>query len=175
MEKFKASSPSVKVNGETVLSFVNAVPASKDNKLEVLKRYGIVDPQPGVWYSQQAWLDAFKQIDSSLGPVNMKLIGKAIPKNAKFPPMDSLKDAFDLLNKAYHLNHKGGEIGWYKLVSYDEKAKQLVLECNTPYPEAFDEGIALSLFTKFKPAGASHVPRVKIEKKKNMVYYMLNW
>ncbi|AHB41572.1 hypothetical protein P148_SR1C00001G0782 [candidate division SR1 bacterium RAAC1_SR1_1] len=174
MTKFKASSKDVQVNGETILAFVNAVASSKNSKLEVLKKKGISDPAPGKWYSQQAWLDAFEAINQSLGPVNMKMIGKAIPKNAKFPPIKNLKEAYELLDQAYHSNHRGGEIGYYKLISYDANAKMLQMECNTPYPESFDEGIILGLFDMFKPTGA-FMARVKQTPKTTGILYTMNW
>ncbi|MDD3262919.1 MAG: hypothetical protein PHR61_03650 [Candidatus Absconditabacteria bacterium] len=125
MKKFEASSASIKVNGETILSFVKAVPASEDSRRDILKKHGINDPKPGQWYIQQDWLNAFKEISEKVGIVTLKLIGKAIPKNAKFPPqIKETKEAFEMLDKAYKMNHKGGFIVEYKFLSFDPQKKR---------------------------------------------------
>jgi hypothetical protein len=176
MKKFEASSASVKVNGETILSFVKAVPASEDSRREILKKHGINDPKPGQWYSQQAWLNAFKEISEKIGPVTLRLIGKAIPKNAKFPPqIKETKEAFEMLDKAYKMNYKGGFIVEYKFLSFDPQKKEIKMEINTPYPEDFDAGIMLGLFEKFKPADVIRQPNVRMEKKVNGIVYTLTW
>jgi len=176
MKKFEASSDLVRVNGETILSFVKAVPASEDSRKEILKKYGINDPQPGQWYSQQAWLNAFKEISEKVGVITLKLIGKAIPKNAKFPPqIKETKEAFEMLDKAYKMNHKGGFIGEYKFLSFDAKKREIKMEINTPYPEDFDAGIMLGLFEKFKPKDAFKQPNVRMEKRSTGIVYTLTW
>ena len=42
MEKFKASSNEVMVNGETVLSFINAVPDKAEDRLKILSKFNIL-------------------------------------------------------------------------------------------------------------------------------------
>jgi len=176
MKKFEASSDAVKVNGETILSFVKAVPASEDSRKEILKKYGIDNPQPGQWYSQQAWLNAFREISEKIGVTSLKLIGKAIPKNANFPPeIRETKHAFELLDKAYKMNHKGGFIGQYKFLSFDAKKREIKMEINTPYPEEFDAGIMFGLFEKFKPAGVIRQPNIRMYKQSTGIVYTLMW
>lgn len=176
MKKFEASSALVKVNGETILSFVKAVPSSEVSRREILKKYGIDNPEPGKWYSQQAWLNAFKEITERVGVINLRLIGKTIPKSAKFPPeIKETKQAFEMLDKAYKMNHRGGEIGEYKLISFDSKKRELKMDVNTPYPEDFDAGIILGLFDKFKPTDIIRQPNVRMEKKENGIIYTLSW
>lgn len=177
MKKFEASGPSVQVNGETILSFIKAVPASENSRREILKKYGIDNPQPGNWYNQQAWLNAFREISEKIGVTTLKLIGKAIPKNAKFPPeIRETKQAFELLDKAYKMNHKGGFIGEYKFLSFDPQKKEIKMEINTPYPEEFDAGIMLGLFEKFKPKDVFGQPSIRMEKRSaGGIIYTLSW
>lgn len=150
MAQFKAISDKVEVNGETVLSVVNGVGAFKRQALEILTKSGINNPQPGQWYSQQAWLDAFREISEKIGPKSLFSIGKAIPANAKFPPdIDNIQKALASIDIAYHMNHKGGEIGHYQVVKTE--SNKAVMVCNNPYPCDFDMGIIEAMAEKFKP------------------------
>jgi hypothetical protein len=51
------------------------------------------NPEPDKWYSQEAWLNAFKEIAETVGTNTLFMIGKSIPEHAKFPPQ------IDLLRK----------------------------------------------------------------------------
>ena len=86
MTQFTAFAKGVEVNGETVLSIVDGMGAFKTRAYKILNDSLIFDPQPGLWYRQQHWLDAFKRIADTVGPNTLFSIGKKIPENAQFPP-----------------------------------------------------------------------------------------
>ena len=152
MVLFKAYDPKVEVNGETVLSVIAGVGAFKAQGIKILKDNGINNPKPGKWYSQQAWLDSFKTISEKLGNGTLKMIGKSIPKNAKWPAqIDSVKKALTSIDVAYHMNHRKGEIGHYKYESTSPKSGRMI--CNNPYPDAFDLGIIESVGEIFAKKG----------------------
>lgn len=160
MAQFKAFAKGVEVNGETVLSVVDGMGAFKTKGLEILTANGIKDPQPGHWYSQQAWLDAFKTISEKLGTATLLAIGKTIPANAKWPPqVDNIEKALASIDVAYHMNHRGGEIGHYQYTSTGPKSGKMV--CKTPYPSEFDQGIIHAAARKFAPPGI--FPVVKLD------------
>ncbi|MBT8225353.1 MAG: hypothetical protein HKP61_23195 [Dactylosporangium sp.] len=139
-----------------MLSIVAGMGAFTSRALKVLAASGIQDPQAGQWYSQQAWLDAFQKLGEQLGPNTLIMIGKTIPENAKFPPnINSIETALASIDKAYHMNHRGGEIGSYKVVSSQPKSARMV--CENPYPCDFDRGIVLGTATKYKPATSGAV------------------
>jgi hypothetical protein len=151
--QFVAFSPRVEVNGETVLSIVSGLGVFKSRALEILSSSGIPDPQPGQWFSQQSWLDAFKRIAEKLGSSTLFQIGKAIPANAQWPPsIDSIEKALASIDVAYHMNHRGGEIGHYTFTSTGEESGKMV--CNNPYPCDFDRGIIAAVAEKFKLQGS---------------------
>lgn len=153
MAQYVPFAPNVEVNGETILSFVNAMPAYSSVMLQILEAHGIKNPQAGEWYSQVAWLDAFKEIGEKYGANTLFAIGKVIPSNAQFPPdIDDLEKALACIDIAYHMNHRGGEIGYYKLVSYFEEHRFAVMECQNPYPSNFDKGIITTMARRFKPS-----------------------
>lgn len=151
MAEYKAFQEGVEVNGQSILSIVKALSTGQEIRLEILKKYGI-DPKPDKWYSQQAWLDAFKEISTVLGDHTVFLIGTSLPDNAKFPPhINNIETALNSIDKAYHMNHQGGEIGHYKLIEFDEINKSAIMTCNNPYPSEFDRGIITAMVRKFRP------------------------
>jgi len=153
MAQFKAYSPSVQVNGQTVLSVMKGMGAFGPTAAAILARHGINSPDPQGWYSQQAWLDAFQEIAKSIGPRTLNQIGMSIPSSAKFPPgIDTVDKALAAVDVAYHMNHRGGDIGQYAFRKTGERKG--VMECRNPYPCDFDRGIVEAMARRFAPAGA---------------------
>jgi hypothetical protein len=153
MAMFKAMTPGAEVNGQTVLSVVDGMGGFKSLALTILKNNGIVDPQPNQWYSQQAWLDAFRTIADQVGPNTLFQIGKKIPENAAFPPeINSIESGLAAIDVAYHMNNRGGEIGHYAYTGNGSRSGKM--ECNNPFPCDFDRGIITAMATRFAPAGS---------------------
>ena len=48
------------------------------------------------------------------------------------------------------MNHRGGEIGYYDLMTFDCKARLAKMICTTPYPSEFDRGILTATLNPFK-------------------------
>jgi hypothetical protein len=156
MAEFVAVSPNVEVNGETVYAIVDGMGAFQSIAWQILAENGIVDPQPGAWYPQQRWLGAFKKISEALGPSTLFNIGLKIPKNAIFPSeIVTIEDALRAIDVAYHMNHRGGEIGDYRYQENGLKSAKMI--CRNPYPCAFDRGIITAVAKRFKPHNAPMV------------------
>ena len=156
MAEFVALARNVEVNGQTVLSVVDGMGAFRNLAVEILKRHGIADPKPDTWYGQQSWLDAFKEIFERVGKSTLVQIGQKIPENAKFPPeIDSIEKALASVDVAYHLNHRGGEIGHYSFSKLGRSAAKMV--CANPYPCEFDQGLVKSVAKRFLPPGKTAV------------------
>ncbi len=165
MAQFVAFDSRVEVNGDTVLSFINSMDEGQERRWGMLAHHGI-EPEPGQWYPQQAWLDAFRDIAETLGDMSLFVIGKAIVDNAEFPPMENLQEALNAIDVAYHMNHRlHGEImynpetgektpgiGHYHLESFDRDNKRAIMVCDNPYPGRFDEGIIAQVARRFKPS-----------------------
>jgi hypothetical protein len=153
MAQFKAFAAKVEVNGGTVHAVVDGMGAFKTKALAILKENGIADLRAESWYSQQAWLNAFKAIAESIGPKTLYAIGQKIPENAKFPPgLDTIEKALSSLDAAYRANHRGGDIGSYRAQATGPKSATLV--CRNPYPCEFDHGLIHAVAQRFKPAGS---------------------
>jgi hypothetical protein len=160
MAQFKAFAPNVEVNGETILSVMDGMGVTKELAYRFLDEQGIKDPKPGQWYSQQAWLNAFRMIAEKIGPATLLAIGKTIPENAKWPPnVNTIEKALASIDVAYHLNHRGGEIGQYRFQATGPKSGKVI--CHNPYPSEFDRGIIVAVARKFAPKGT--FPTVKLD------------
>jgi len=159
---FKAEDRQMMVNGQTILSTVNAFKLAKQAAVKILADHGLSDVKEREWYPQQAWLDAFKEIAEKMGDVTLLQIGKKIPESAKFPPeINDTHKALAAIDVAYHMNHgKNGVplfdprtgtmkegIGHYKYERSSEKEARVV--CDNPYPDAFDRGIIQTMAEKF--------------------------
>lgn len=152
MAQFIPFDVNVEVNGQTASAIIEAVTLGKEHRIAVLAKHGIVNPRADVWYLQKKWLMAFEEIASTIGQSTLFNIGKAIPETAKFPPeIDTLEKALHAIDMAYKMNHRGGEIGYYKVLSFDSKQRQAIMECKNPYPSEFDRGIIMAMLRKFRP------------------------
>lgn len=152
MAQFKAIVPGVEVCGAAVLSVVEGMDLARTMALRILKAHGITDPTKESWHSQQAWLDAFKEIAENVGPATLRRIGTMIPETALWPPtVRTVADALASIDVAYHMNHRGGEIGHYAFRKTGVKSGEMV--CGNPYPCEFDFGIVEATARKFAPPG----------------------
>ncbi len=140
MAEFKAFSPHVEVKGEVVLSFVAVMGAFRRLADEILAKNGIVDPRPGKWYSQQAWLNSFKAITEEIGPKTLFVLARQIPLAAPIPPeLDTLEKALFNLDRSYRETHRGGDVGHYIFYKTGERCGRV--ETRNPYPCDFDRGL----------------------------------
>jgi len=148
MAQFIAFDPNVEVNGTTILSVTAGM---GEVAYPVLVANGLRNVARDEWYPQQAWLNVFKEIarvDGNL--LDLVSIGMAIPQNAIFPQeIDSIESALRSIDVAYHMNHRGGEIGHYHVQVVSDK--QIDMVCENPYPCDFDYGIIYSMSRRFCP------------------------
>ncbi|BDU73016.1 hypothetical protein [Mesoterricola silvestris] len=160
MKTFEAASQEVEVNGETVLSVVAGLSFGADRARRVLASHGIEDPQPGAWFPQQRWLDAFREIAGTLGPNTLYAIGLRIPDRALFPEGPaSMEEALAAIDTAYRMNHRGGPIGSYRFQALGPRCGRVV--CDNPYPSDFDRGLIMAVAERHKPRGST--PEVTLE------------
>ncbi len=184
MAQFIPFDENVEVNGQTILSVVNGVSPTFRNKIKkVLTKNGIIAPTPSNWYLQKNWLLAFKEIYDTIGSNTLFSIGKSILDNADFPDeIDNLEKALLSIDVAYKMNHRGGKIGYYNLVYFDETDRTAQIECKNPYPCFFDKGIIIAIVRRFKPED-SIIHKVnlakdkpsRLEKGEDTSWYNISW
>ena len=145
---FQASSPEVEVDGSTVLAVSSGILVGPVAR-ELLESCGLVNIQPGGWFSQQAWLDVYRKINDYLGPDTLYSLGRRIPYSAEFPDeqMIDVATALASIDVAYHNAHRNGEIGCYKYVEVG--LDHYEIHCDNPYANEFDLGIITSLVERF--------------------------
>ena len=108
MTQFESFSEHIEVSGETVFSFVKGMEYFEQKSIEILANNGIFNPTTGEWYSQQAWLNAFKYVSDEIGPHTLYCLGAKVPYSAKFPAdIYTLEQALSSIDAAYHMNHTG--------------------------------------------------------------------
>lgn len=158
MTQFKAINPKVEVSGAAVLSVVQGMETFRKAALDILAKHGIADPKKEGWYLQQSWLDAFQEISEKIGPATLRRIGSKIPETANWPPeIKTIEDALASIDVAYHMNHRGGEIGHYRFEITGKRSSQFL--CDNPYPCDFDCGIIRATVKRF--GGKDAMPVVK--------------
>lgn len=180
MAIYKAFSPDVEVNGGTIASLIESLDSLSSFVQAILVRHGIVDPADGMWFNQQSWLSALQEIEEKLGEGAIYAIGKSVPKSALFPPtVNDLESAIKNIDKAFHLNHRNGEIGHYLIEEFNDF--DAVMCCTNSYPCDFDRGIITTIAREFNP---SQTLTVKVEqddskesRKKGgeRSYYRITW
>lgn len=149
MAQFIAFDPKVEVNGQTVAAVIAGFSPFHSLALDILCKHGIPEPQPGAWYSQQQWLDAFRDI-AERAETSFFRIGSRILDHADCPTeIDSVTEAMAAIDVAYHMNHRGGEIGSYYFTQTTPKSGCVV--CRNPYPCDFDRGIIHAMLLRFAP------------------------
>jgi hypothetical protein len=176
MAQFEAFDPEVEVNGETVLSVIDGMGTYKSIGEKILQENGIVNPQPGEWYSQQAWLNAFRTIAEKVGDSTLYEIGKKIPENAQFPPeVDSTEKGLGVIDVAYHMNHRNGRIGNYRFEKTGPRSGRM--KCDNPYPTEFDRGIIEAMGSRFGDVLDIELDPSNISRSAggNMDVYIIQW
>ncbi len=149
MAQFIAFDPNVEVSGAVILSFIAAL---EDDARALLREYGITHVTPTSWHHQQTWLDAFRAIsEGDLGRLfDLVKVGTQIPRHAHWPPdIQTAEEALQSINEAYHMNHRGGEIGYYKAVPLEGGGVKMV--CENPYPCDFDYGLLYGVAKLYLP------------------------
>jgi len=159
MAQFIPFDDKVEVLGTVVLNIIKSIDKIFElQMLDILKMYNITKVNKDDWYPLKNLLQSLKFINDEIGPNTLLAIGKGIPKHAVFPPdLHTLEDALNSIDVAYHMNHRGGEIGYYKLLEFDENGRNALMECYNPYPHHFDRGLIMCISRKFVSDGLSIV------------------
>lgn len=161
MSQLKSFDQKAQVLGEVIMAFLDGFPPTmKDAGLRILERHEIQSPQPGKLYPLQSLLNAMKEVATLFGANLSFQIDEEIATNVKLPPdIKTLDQCLGAIDVAYHMNHRAGEIGYYKYVfrGPDGIMTRAEMECNNPYPFSFDRGVIEGFAKRFKPSGSVEV------------------
>ncbi len=155
MSQFRAFAPKALVKGEAVLYVATVFEATDSRGKDTLAQCGIVNPQAGKWYSQQAWLNALYRIGQTVGAQPLIKIGAQMSETYPWPPdvttIDQALASIDLVYQAHH----HGEVGHYQFEKTGIRSGVMI--CQTPYSEEFDRGLIGAVNKRFKPEDAKAV------------------
>jgi hypothetical protein len=168
--QYRAFEPGIETLGAAVMAMVGGFGPLRSIVERMLCRKGLVDcdVQPGLdvnaWYSQQAALDALREVDERFGTEILFNIGAEIPNNAVFPAsVVDIDSAIRSIDIAYHLNHRRAGRVMYDPASgtmdegighygYEKLGPGHILStCMTPYPCELDLGIVATMARRFEP------------------------
>jgi hypothetical protein len=178
MAQFQAFDPHAEVIGITIKAVIETMGLFERMAKGIYARYGIVEVKDDGWYSQQAYLDVFCEIYEKVGSKTMKMIGRTIPTKVLWPPdITTIEQGLASIDIAYHMNHRGGEIGYYRYEKTGDRSARMVFY--NPYPCPFDEGLIEGVATKFALSGARvkvvHTPQTCRLKGDATCVYQVSW
>lgn len=150
------------INGDTIRGVLAAfhIPQQAGKILEL---HGLpAQPQPGVWYSMQAWLNVLSTLETSYGEQTVYAAGLQIVHHSLWPAtVKTLAEALQTLEEVRQANMRGNYMGYYRLEEHGPRAVRVV--CSNPSPNAFDHGLLTGLARKFRPPGVVQVRVTKEE------------
>jgi hypothetical protein len=155
MAQYVTFDPKAEVSGRAALLWIGALGDAITPIMAA--RHQIAHFDSDQWLSMQANLDVFKEISSpdystvfDNTVFRFVQIGMRVPDFFDFPAeIKSIPSALLSLNGAYHRNHRGGEVGFYRAVIRGES--QIDMVCYNPYPCDFDYGIIYGMVQRFHP------------------------
>ncbi|RKD93400.1 4-vinyl reductase [Halopiger aswanensis] len=128
--------------GDSISSFVGKEVSNK------LAKYGLEDIDPEEWYPLEIPLAMLYDMRDEYGGVRMRNMGQNVPEHVKFPPeLSEVDDALHAIDRAYHQNHRGGDLGSYEF--HQEGPNEGRMVCENPYPCEFDKGLIKGVARKF--------------------------
>lgn len=165
MSEFIPFDQNAEVYGAALFALVKAFPVGEERRKQILTENNVLLKEDG-WYPQAKFLSSLKQLQEEVGVEMLEKTGMLIPQHAIFPPqIKSLMDALASIDAAYQMNHRNGEIGYYKLTDFNDAKKVAVMECKNPYPSFFDLGLIKGMVKKFLPKTSFHYD-VKLDESK---------
>jgi hypothetical protein len=144
--------PQTEIIGQTVLSFVDNVQA--DEIQPYLVKYGLEHIQPELWYPAKKQLDMMNDMAREVNlSSNLVAIGMAIVEKMLLPPeMETAPLANILLgwDGLYHMQHRGGEIGYVKTERISDT--HYTTTHRHIYPDDMTYGLAYGMARRWLPS-----------------------
>lgn len=161
MSELISFSPAAQIRGEEVAAFIAGFPQEVQSiGVRALENHGLSAPKAGDFYPLQKFLDAMKEISDKFSAQMLFRIGEQIARHAAPPPgIDNLPQALSAVDAAYHIHHRGGEIGGYqfKHIGTQDGLEKASMICADLNPCAFDLRVIEGFAKRFKPAGSSDI------------------
>jgi hypothetical protein len=139
--EFVCPDPKARVRAANVRATIDAFKLMPELGRKIIAQHGLKLEDLGAdrFIPVQRWLDALKDVQSTVGPDKVRSVGRNLIDHADFPP--SLNDPEGILltlDEIHGRNHRG-DVGHYG--SSRTADGTIVLRCETPYPPAFEWGL----------------------------------
>jgi len=122
-----------------------------------LKKYQLLNIDPDHWYPMSSYLDMLNDMGQSYNlSSRLVAIGMEIFKNIKMPPElehATLPEILETWNDLYHMQHRGGDIGYVKVEQLGETHYKTIHK--NLYPDDMLYGVAYGMSRRFLPSGTS--------------------
>jgi len=146
----------IEVRGEVVLAILESMLGLGAEAQRLLGRNGITGPGAGTWHPLAGLLAAFAEIEEGKTDTTLFNIGHKIHRNAVVPKdIDDFLEALARIDEAYHMNHRGGEIGHYRFERLEGNHARII--STSLYPCEFDRGVVHGFSALARPAGLDRV------------------
>ncbi len=146
----------IEVRGEVVLAILESMLGLGAEALRILGRNGVTGPETGTWHPLAGLLAAFREIEEGKTDTILFNIGHKIHRNAVVPTdIDDFLESLARIDEAYHMNHRGGEIGHYRFERIAGNRARII--STSLYPCEFDRGVVHGFSALARPAGLDRV------------------
>lgn len=170
------------IAGRNIFTYIQSFPHYKEVFESILNSNGIRDIQPDKWYKAKDFLESLYELYSYASDSLFFDMGKNLVEIIGAHSRDiSFKQALERLEKGHQEQHRGGNIGFHKVISYDEKNKKAKIESNTPYPSEFLRGIFSAFLNAYKPKNSNYViieaknPKNIVKPDDESVFFDVSW
>ncbi len=135
--------------------FINASDDLLRSKVEeIYISFGLQEALKKEWLSAELWFNTLKEIQHYSGEDFIYETAKKINLINSKETESGLENALHSLVSAYEKNHRNGECGEIKITKFDIENQRAYVQCQTPYPDKFWQGIILNTAKKNKPKNA---------------------
>jgi hypothetical protein len=138
--EFVCADPRAMVRAANVRATLDAFSLVPSIGKRIIARHTLelAELKPDKFVPVQAWLDALKEIQKTVGTGVVRDVGSRIIENADFPPQfATVERILESLDAIYHMNHRG-EVGHYH---FERRDDAFIVRCETPYPRHFEYGL----------------------------------
>jgi hypothetical protein len=138
--EFVCPDPKARVRAANVRATLDAFKLMPELGRKIIAQHGMKLEDLGAdrFILVQPWLNALKDVQATVGPDKVRVVGRNLVEHADFPSLTDPEAILLTLDDIYYRNHRG-DVGHY--VSSRAADGTIVVRCETPYPPMFEWGL----------------------------------
>jgi len=162
--------PQTEVLGQSILNDIKALGRRAQ---PILARYGIQNPDPNAWYSQQEWVATLCEI-SQEAALDLMSVGRRIADTIRMPDgVYSIPNVLHVVEETYRRTHRNAEPMRLSVEVIDDHTLRIV--DRSPYPDELQYGLLFGLLSRLIPLGANLTLRYTESDAENATVYIASW